>query len=541
MTARIDASLFADGKPLVFGVFLNGVRFATQWTTLNRADDAGYSFMLYLELDPAAVGSGGSVLRQRASLTCDPDLNPLSYRSEANGVRIGLDFAADTVHATLADGSQRDVPRGGAQLIVEAYIFGLDAIGLAHAALRSPLPDKTTLVAFVANSLIALPIELSAAPDLGTNDGGRWFASTQGEQLLIRDDGALMVSRMTAQGVEARRELSPPPLPGWRDQALTAHAANYAPDKGSAIDVKEVDIPGDGPPIGGTLSRPTQPGPFPSALFIGGSGAIDRNGISGELDVGTHEIMDQLAAAGVLGLRFDARGAGRTPIGHEGLEPSLAGKAADARAALAFLRQQPDCDRDRVFLIGHSQGGLVAMHVAADDPALRGLALLATPGRPIDEVMLEQGEHQAERLNLPPESRETSRQQLREFASLVRARATFEAGKVPDLMLSGTPYLHWMREHLDNPGVDLIRRLRCPVLICQGDKDRMVSVDRDARALESAARSAGVSARLEILGGLDHHFKSVGAGESTPALDFDPSRRVDRRLIDLLASWLRAR
>jgi uncharacterized protein len=537
MTALIESSLFGDGKPLVFGVFLNTVRFATQWTAMDRADGDGFHFTLYLELDPAAVGSGGSVIRQRASLTCDRDLNPLSYQSEANGVRIALELAGDVVHATLADGTTRDVPRGGAQLLVEAYMFGLDAIGLAHAATQGLLTDKARLVAFVTNSLIALPVELSVAPDLGTHDGGRWFRSTQGEELLIRGDGALLVSRMTAQGVEARREDQGPPLPGWRDEVLAARAAVYEPDQGSSIHLEEVDIPADGSVLGGTLSCPKTEGPFPAVLFIAGSGAPDRNGISGELDAGTHEIMDQLAAAGVLGLRFDSRGAGRTPIGTEGLEPSLQGRTEDAKAALEFLRRRPECDRDRVFLAGHSQGGIVAMQIAARDEALRGVALLATPARPIDEVMLDQSEHHADRLALSPDVRAARRQQMREFAALVREGATFEEGKVADLMLSGTPYLRWMKEHLDNPGAELIRRLRCPVLICQGDKDTRVSVERDAQALSSAARSANVSARLVILEGDDHHFKLVHEGESTPALDFDRSRHVDARLIDVLAQW----
>jgi hypothetical protein len=65
--------------------------------------------------------------------------------------------------------------------------------------------------------------------------------------------------------------------------------------------------------------------------------------------------------------------------------------------------------------------------------------------------------------------------------------ATFLAGKVPELMLSGAPHLRWLKEHFENTGLDLIRRLRCPALICQGSKDALVSVERDAKVLYQAA------------------------------------------------------
>jgi len=96
--------------------------------------------------------------------------------------------------------------------------------------------------------------------------------------------------------------------------------------------------------------------------------------------------------AGLACCRFDFRGCGESGGGYA--DSTVAGRIADLRAVLAFLRGHPELD-GRFGLVGSSMGGFVALHVAAADPSIRGVVTWNTPvslrgmGRPGREADLE--------------------------------------------------------------------------------------------------------------------------------------------------------
>src|SRR5260370_42085872 len=98
-----------------------------------------------------------------------------------------------------------------------------------------------------------------------------------------------------------------------------------------------------------------------------------------------------VAAGGFIVLRYDKRGAGRS--GGSQQEWTLDLLAGDVVAALALLKARRDVDPERLFLLGHSEGGAIATILAGDLGYLRGLALLATPVTPLHRLALRQAEH----------------------------------------------------------------------------------------------------------------------------------------------------
>ena len=80
--------------------------------------------------------------------------------------------------------------------------------------------------------------------------------------------------------------------------------------------------------------------------------------------------------------------------------------AADAAAEVAFLRSRPDIDPKRIGLIGHSEGGMVAPKVAAKDPKIAFLVLMAGPGVPLSEVLRAQRAKLMPAMGLGPEDQE---------------------------------------------------------------------------------------------------------------------------------------
>jgi dipeptidyl aminopeptidase/acylaminoacyl peptidase len=108
-------------------------------------------------------------------------------------------------------------------------------------------------------------------------------------------------------------------------------------------------------------------------------------------------------------LRLDDRGVGESA--GDANAATAEDTAADAEAALTFLRARPEIDPRHVGLIGHSYGGEIAPMVAAEDPAVAAVVLMAGPARPFRETMRYQNRYRIE--NDPPSPPKTARKRSR--------------------------------------------------------------------------------------------------------------------------------
>lgn len=135
-----------------------------------------------------------------------------------------------------------------------------------------------------------------------------------------------------------------------------------------------ISFPSGNLTLQGTLNV-CDPSPGPAALLISGSGPIDRDSNAKRLPIG---VMGQLAAHlganGVTSLRYDKRGVGESEGDYR--SSGFYDNVDDAAAAIEALRARPEVDADRVVVIGHSEGALIASTLAADE-RLAGVALLA--------------------------------------------------------------------------------------------------------------------------------------------------------------------
>ena len=160
-----------------------------------------------------------------------------------------------------------------------------------------------------------------------------------------------------------------------------------APFPYRAFDVRIDNPSAEGVTLAGTLTLPEGEGPFPAAVLISGSGPQDRNET-----VWTHQpfavLADHLTRNGIAVLRYDDRGYADS-TGDFASSTSM-DFASDARAVTEWLRTQPVIDANAVGLIGHSEGGLIAPVVAAGNPDIAYIVLLAGPGTDGQEIILDQ-------------------------------------------------------------------------------------------------------------------------------------------------------
>lgn len=144
--------------------------------------------------------------------------------------------------------------------------------------------------------------------------------------------------------------------------------------------------------LGATLTLPAGDGtPVPGVLIVPGAGSVDRNAVineAGQTDPVYADLSQALARAGVASLRYERRGTVSTlPTGQS---LSFDDLVADGRAALALLAERTEIGGAPLAVIGHDQGGWVAMRLAIAEPRVKNVVLVSINGRPlVDSISAE--------------------------------------------------------------------------------------------------------------------------------------------------------
>jgi hypothetical protein len=294
-----------------------------------------------------------------------------------------------------------------------------------------------------------------------------------------------------------------------------------------------VDLTAPGPQgsLAGTLIDPGKDAP--AVIILPGSGPTDRDGNNpmGITAAPYRLLAEALAVRGVATLRIDKRGL----FGSKGAVPdpndvTIAGYAADAHGWIDVVRARTG--RRCVWLFGHSEGGLVALAAAQRADGVCGVVLVASPGRPLAEVMREQ--LRANPANAP---------------ILPQAIATIEAlekgQRVPAATLPA-PLQPLFNDRVQGFVIDLFRQrpaeeaaaLRVPLLVVQGEADLQVA-PADARALAAAQPRA----TLALLPRVNHVLKEVASDDRAANLATyaDPSRPIAPGVVDAVATFVTAK
>lgn len=254
---------------------------------------------------------------------------------------------------------------------------------------------------------------------------------------------------------------------------------------------RDISLASDPGPLAGTLLD-AGPG-APAALIIAGSGPTDRDGNSPlGIIASTYRLLAEgLAAEGITTLRYDKRGiAGSAAAAVPEADLRFDSFVADARAFAARLRAETG--QPCVWLIGHSEGALIAQSVAVDDEGVCGLILVSGAGRPAAVVLREQFRAGA------------SEPMLSQALAIVDELEAGRTVECPPLLASicrasVQPYLiSWF-------GVDpaaLAASEELPTLIVQGSTDIQTTL-ADAEALHGADPQS----ELVVLEGVNHVLK----------------------------------
>ncbi len=288
----------------------------------------------------------------------------------------------------------------------------------------------------------------------------------------------------------------------------------------------------------GTLTRPTGAGPFPALVLVHGSGPNDRNESLGP-NRAFQDLAWGLAARGIVVLRYDKR----TKVYAERYksDPALVASLTvkeetidDALAAARLLESEPKVDRRRVFILGHSLGGMLIPRIAlaARPLDLAGFVVMAGLTRPLDETIMQQMNYL---LNLGGPSEE-SRKKLREYQALLdKVKALKESDAGSKEVLLGAAPKYW----LDMRGYDppaLAEEVHRPLLILQGGRDYQVTTQDFENWKKALSGRPDVTFKLYPKA---NHLFFEGQGLITPNEYQYIHGSVAEEVVNDIAAWIR--
>lgn len=279
--------------------------------------------------------------------------------------------------------------------------------------------------------------------------------------------------------------------------------------------------------LSGTLTLPEKAGVFPAVILISGSGPQNR-----DEEVMGHKpflvLSDYLTKKGLAVLRFDDRGVGAS-TGDFKVATSV-DFSKDVEAGIQFLKTRKDIDEEKIGLIGHSEGGLIASLVASTSKDVSFIVLLAGTGVSGDQILLSQQKligsasgidqnvlKKAEALNkgafeIVKKSKDDSELKV-DLIDYLKKNGIPDNGIASTVDQLTSP---WMKYFIQYDPSSALESVKCPVLALNGEKDLQVSPKENLEAIEkSLIKGGNKKVTVKELPGLNHLFQESKTGLPT--------------------------
>ena len=284
----------------------------------------------------------------------------------------------------------------------------------------------------------------------------------------------------------------------------------------------------------GTLTLPEGSGPFPCVILVHGSGPNDRDETIGP-NKPFHDLAWGLASHGVAVLRYDKRTFKYAKeFTAQDIDEITAKEEVidDAQEAVHLMHNTESIDPKNVFVLGHSLGATLMPRISIDQD-LAGVIMMAGITRSIEETILDQLTYL---YNLTGSITEEQKQELETMKMNV---AKLKDPELVDTMSSqdmplGIPMKYWKDLHDNNP-VDIVKDIKIPILILQGERDYQVLAAVDFEGWKKALDN-NTNATFKVFPKLNHLF-ITGEGKSTPQ-EYAVEGHVHKDVIDTLVKWI---
>lgn len=309
--------------------------------------------------------------------------------------------------------------------------------------------------------------------------------------------------------------------------------------------------------IAGTLSLPKNKENFPTAILISGSGPQNR-----DEEFMTHKpflvLADHLARNGIAVLRYDDRGFGASTGDHNAA--TSVDFATDVKAAIDYLKSRNDIDPEKIGLIGHSEGGLIAPIVAAEVPT-SFMVLLAGPGVPGEQISIQQAQLLGKLQNASKEDIQNEIAVMKGIFDLIKNNEEdieslrnklevyishqLEKNKVVLEGMSKEQYIEkqiaqltrpWLRYFISYDPRPTLAKVTCPVLALNGEKDVQVGAE-NLIAIEKALQKGGnKEVTIQEFDSMNHLFQRCETGAMEEYATIETT--MEPIVLETVSSWI---
>jgi pimeloyl-ACP methyl ester carboxylesterase len=410
----------------------------------------------------------------------------------------------------------------------------------AIAARLKTSPEGSTIPAYGVTS-VSFSIRVGASTPQRIQTTARVVAATR-TQLTLALPGAAIAADLWTDEAGRMIRLSVPA------QALEVVREDIASVSSRSITISRPNdepfkIPANGFILAATLSRPAQAAPpptttsttsrLPAVVLVGGTGPADRDYLAYGVPI-LGELAGAIADAGYIVVRYDRRGIGQS--GGRAETAGLAEYAEDVRAAVKALSDRKDVDGKRIFLVGHSEGGTVALLAASKDKRVRAVGLLATPGVSGADLILAQQQHTLGRSKMSAEEKQAAVDLQRRIHDAVITGKGWE--QLPLSIRSTVDNPEFQTLLTNEPG-KVIAEVQQPMFILHGTLDTKVDPSNADRLLELAkARKNHPPVDIVKVPGVNHLLERATTGEEDEYGSL-PDKHVSNAVTQALIEWLK--
>ena len=295
-------------------------------------------------------------------------------------------------------------------------------------------------------------------------------------------------------------------------------------------------------PLDGLLTLPDAgTSPYPAVVLVQGSGATDMDEKIKKITP-FKDIAEGLANLGVASIRYNKRSYtyGKQMVKELGKSLSVKEETIeDAIFAADILRQDDRINPDKIFIVGHSLGGMLTPRIDAEGGNFAGLIIMAGSPRRLEEIMKEQQDDFLKKSK--GLMKWIAKKQIKKISAKldnIQALTDDEAKNIP---FAGNTSLYYLKDAGNRTAEDFLNESAKPVLVMHPEKDVQVSFEKDFGKFKEILANRP-NATFKLYAGLNHAFVPSLYGDISKVMkEFNVAQNVDKTVIADMADWIKNR
>ena len=323
----------------------------------------------------------------------------------------------------------------------------------------------------------------------------------------------------------------------------------YMEEQLSIKNVNDADIS-----IAYTFSYPKESQKLPAVILVPGTGALDRDGT-----IAYHKmfyvVADYLNRNGIAVIRYDKRGVGKSSGVYDG--GTIEELVTDVKSVFEFLKGRKEIDPNKIGFLGHSMGGGIAYSAAADLGDAAFVISLGTPGVSGEKHMYEQRKILLRSANLSEKLIADNTKLLEGLVAVSRKYPqdfvmqhldSISKTFLPDSLKNSSNDIRFVsgnlmicynplyRSSLEFNPVECLRKVKCPVLVLNGEKDYVVDKVHAEKIGEALKKSGNNKVTVKTYPHLNHLFQVCQTGSLQEYIWIEET--MSPKVLEDILGWL---